>query len=175
MNKAKSIIMSLSAAVAVTAFMLLVSMPPQVKAEDDHSMHQGHMSNKGTVMTLEALHSRELPMLSHSIEKVIQAVKSDDDKTALAELLKAQKSVAMIEQTLGKHVKPEFANTKCPIMGSPINPEKVSDDLVRDFKGQKVAFCCGGCPATWDKLSDAEKESKLIKAKPQIQSHKHDH
>ena len=41
MNKAKSIIMSLSAAVAVTAFMLLVSMPPQVKAEDDHSMHQG--------------------------------------------------------------------------------------------------------------------------------------
>ena len=175
MNKANSIIMSLSAVVIVTAFMLLVSMPLQVKAESDHSMHQGHMSEKGTVVTLETLHSQKLPMLSHSIEKAIQAVKSSDDEAALSELLKAQKSVDAIEKALGTHIKPKFANTKCPIMGSPINPEKVSDDLIRDFKGQKVAFCCGGCPATWDKLSDTEKESKLTKAKPQSQPHKHEH
>jgi hypothetical protein len=175
MNKTKSIIMSLSAVVIVTAFLLFIAMPPQVKAENDHSMHQGHMETKGTVDTLEAIHSQKLPMLSHSIEKAIQAITSGDDKAALSELLKAQESVDTIEQALGKHIEPQFANTKCPIMGSPINPEKVSDNLIRDYKGQKVAFCCGGCPATWDKLSDAEKESKLTKVKPQTQSHKHDH
>lgn len=175
MNKTTAIIMSVSAFVVVTAFLLLVSMPLQVRAENDHSMHQGHMSKKGTVLTLETLHSQKLPMLSHSIEKAIQAIKSGDDKTALSELLKAQKSVGTIEQALGKHIKPKFVNIKCPIMGSPINPEKVSGNLVRDFKGQKVAFCCGGCPATWDKLSDTEKELKLSKVKPQIQSPKHDH
>ena len=35
-----------------------------------------------------------------------------------------------------------FANTKCPIMGRPIDPAKVTESLTRDYKGQKVAFCC---------------------------------
>jgi hypothetical protein len=54
-----------------------------------------------------------------------------------------------------------FANDHCPIMGTPIDPAKVPEGLTREFKGQKVAFCCAGCPAAWDKLSDAEKEAKL--------------
>ena len=36
-------------------------------------------------------------------------------------------------------------------------------NLVREFNGQQVAFCCGGCPAGWDKLSDADKAAKLAK------------
>jgi hypothetical protein len=46
-------------------------------------------------------------------------------------------------------------------MGGAVDPNTVPDSLTREFKGQKVGFCCGGCPGTWDKLSDAEKEAKF--------------
>jgi hypothetical protein len=55
----------------------------------------------------------------------------------------------------------KFVNARCPIMGGAINPARVTDDLTREYKGQKVAFCCGGCPPEWDKLSPAEKDAKL--------------
>ncbi len=58
-----------------------------------------------------------------------------------------------------------YVNTRCPIMGTDIDPANVPANLVREYKGQKVAFCCGGCPAAWDKLSDSEKDEKLAKAK----------
>jgi hypothetical protein len=54
-----------------------------------------------------------------------------------------------------------FANTKCPIMGSAINPSKVTEGLTRVYKGRKIAFCCGMCPGQWDKLTDAQKDAKL--------------
>jgi hypothetical protein len=57
-----------------------------------------------------------------------------------------------------------FVNDKCPIQGEAIDPAKVTPDLVREYKGQKVAFCCGMCPPQWDKLTDAEKDAKLAKA-----------
>ncbi len=59
----------------------------------------------------------------------------------------------------------QFANAKCPIMGSVINPEKVTADLIKEFKGQKVAFCCAGCPDKWDALSDEDKATKLLASK----------
>ncbi|MBI5722395.1 MAG: hypothetical protein HZA50_00395 [Planctomycetes bacterium] len=52
-------------------------------------------------------------------------------------------------------------NARCPILGKKINPDSVPASLTREFKGQKVGFCCGGCPGAWDKLTDAEKEAKL--------------
>ena len=57
----------------------------------------------------------------------------------------------------------EYANVRCPmmVMGKPIDPAKVTDDLKRDYKGQKVAFCCAACPPKWDKLTDTEKDAKL--------------
>ena len=59
-----------------------------------------------------------------------------------------------------------IVNTNCPIMsGSKLNPEKITPDLIREFKGQKVGFCCAGCPRKWDGLSDADKEKALAKAK----------
>lgn len=58
-----------------------------------------------------------------------------------------------------------YANTRCPIMNNPIDPTDVPPALVREYKGKKVAFCCGGCPAQWDKLTDAEKDAKLEAAK----------
>ncbi|MHC4926191.1 MAG: hypothetical protein ACYTER_02480 [Planctomycetota bacterium] len=173
MNKTKSIIASLSIITVVSAFLLFTPTLIQAKEGHDHKMHEA----KGKPLTLKAIHSHQLPMLSDTLEKAIQAIKSGDDKTALSELLKAQKSVKTVKQALGKHVQPKFVNTKCPIMGSPINPAKVPGNLIREYKGEKVAFCCGGCPAMWDKLSDKEKESKLskVKVKTESQSHNHSH
>ena len=59
----------------------------------------------------------------------------------------------------------QFANTHCPLMGNEIDLDKVTPELTREFNGQKVAFCCAGCPAHWDKLSADEKATKLAQAK----------
>lgn len=60
----------------------------------------------------------------------------------------------------------KFVNVRCPVMDTPIDPAKVPESLTRLYKGEKVAFCCAGCPAGWDKLSDAEKDAKLAKVRP---------
>jgi hypothetical protein len=56
-------------------------------------------------------------------------------------------------------------NTKCPITGGALSPDGVAENLTRDYKGQKIGFCCDGCPAEWDKLTDANKDAELAKAK----------
>ena len=58
---------------------------------------------------------------------------------------------------------PTFVNDRCPVTGEAIDPAKVPADLTREFKGQKVAFCCSMCPPQWDRLSDQEKQAKLDK------------
>ena len=126
-------------------------------------------------LSLAKIHSKKLPMVSQSIDKAIKAVETGDKKVALAELHKAQKMLAKINAGIAKHVKPEFANVRCPIMGAPINPDKVAKNLIRDYKNQKIAFCCAGCPATWDKLTDAEKDSKLAKVKPKPMKNHSEH
>ncbi len=116
-------------------------------------------------LSLEKIHTENLPIVILSIDKAAKAIESGDNKTALAELHKARKMLIAIYGAIGTHLKPQFANNRCPIMGSPINPEKVAANLIRDYKGQKVAFCCAGCPSTWDKLTDAQKQAKLPKVK----------
>ena len=54
-------------------------------------------------------------------------------------------------------------NDRCPIMGNKIDPAKVPADLIVDFGGKKVGFCCAGCPAAWNKLDDAKKKEALDK------------
>ena len=76
----------------------------------------------------------------------------------------AQKAGPASTPTTQKQEAPAFANVRCPIMpSSVIDPAKVTAKLTRTHKGKKVAFCCAGCPAAWDKLSDAEKDAKLAK------------
>lgn len=119
-------------------------------------------------LSLDMIHSRELPIAILSIDKAAKAVESGDNKTVLAELDKALNTLIAIYGAFGTHVKPQFANNCCLIMGSPINPEKVTKNLIRDYKGQKVAFCCAGCPSMWDKLTDTQKQAKLAKVKPEL-------
>jgi len=137
--------------------------------------HQSAVSKNAT--SLEKLHAEHLPVVMASVKKAAEAVESGDKKAALIELRKAQMVLTIIHSDLGKHIKPQFANNRCPIMNSPIKTEKVAKSLIRDYKGQKIAFCCAGCPAAWDKLSEARKQAKLAKVKPapmQMHSeHKH--
>lgn len=52
-------------------------------------------------------------------------------------------------------------NSHCPMMGNAINSSKVAPGLTREYNGQKIGFCCGGCPAAWDKLTPEQKDTKL--------------
>jgi hypothetical protein len=52
-------------------------------------------------------------------------------------------------------------NTRCPMMGTEIDPENVPENLTRPYKGKTIGFCCGGCPQAWDRLSDEQKTAKL--------------
>lgn len=75
----------------------------------------------------------------------------------------AQPSTAPAEEATAA-VEVAFANVKCPMMGTKIDPTNVPASLIREFKGKKVAFCCPECPGAWDELSDEEKKSKLKSA-----------
>jgi len=132
----------------------------------DHAKMSMKSHTEAGPLSLDKLYPGHFPMVSQSIDKAIRAIELGDKKAALAELAKAKRMFAAIDQAIGKLVKPEFANIKCPIMRSPINPDKVGKNLIRAYKGQKIAFCCGGCPASWDKLSDADKHAKLLKVLP---------
>ena len=133
-----------------------------------HSGHTGWMDMKqpakAAALSLESIHAKHVPMVVMSIDKAKKALASGDRRAVLAELNKAQEMLVAIHAALGKHVRPQFANNLCPIMGAPINAEKVTKNLIRDYKGQKVAFCCAGCPTTWDKFTAAQKQAKLAKA-----------
>ncbi len=160
--------------IAGIAVIVAISLPlATTKAETGHE-HSGKMEMKkgmkkhvkADVLTLEKIHSKHVPMVSKAIEKAIEAIEAGNSKDALAELHKAKKMIVGINEAIGKHIKPKFVNSKCPMWGAPIEPDKITEDLIREYKGQKVAFCCKECPPEWDKLTDAEKDAKLAKAKP---------
>jgi len=134
----------------------------------DHAGHQAMLANpaseKAVLVSLDTIHAKQLPAIEAAVQKAIQDLEVGHTQAALAELRHAQRALTVTRQALGMHLKPKFANTVCPIMGSPINPDKVPANLVREYKGEKVAFCCAGCPAAWDQLSDAEKTTKLKQA-----------
>ncbi len=132
-------------------------------------MNMKHSSIIAGTLSLGKIHTENLPIVMLSVDKAVRAIESGDKKTALAELHKARKMLIAIYGAIGTHLKPQFVNNRCPIMGLPINPEKVIKNLVRDYMGQKVAFCCVGCPSTWDKLPNAQKQAKLAKVKPTLQ------
>ncbi len=175
MSKRTSVLMIIG--VICVAAAVVVNLPlNRAGAQAGHEGH-GHMPGmtmpkaaQAPSLSLEKVHSGHLPMVSASIDKAIKAVESGDKKTALAQLNMAKKMIAEINLAIGKLVKPKFANARCPIMNSPINPNKVTKDLIRDYKGEKIAFCCAGCPAAWDKLSDTAKAAKLAKVKPAPQN-----
>jgi hypothetical protein len=135
------------------------------KAADAHAGHSSHNQVSPTPTTQAV----KLAEVSAAIDAAKKAIASGDSKTALAELDKAKAllasatapaSVATTGTAPAKAVV-KVVNTKCPIMGGAVDPNKLSDALIRDFNGQKIGFCCGGCPGQWDKLSDADRQAKF--------------
>lgn len=57
-------------------------------------------------------------------------------------------------------------NSKCPVSGEPVDPAKLAD-----YKGQKVALCCGNCLAKFKKEPEkfASKIVPDLKKKPEPQ------
>ncbi|MFH1717690.1 MAG: hypothetical protein ABIF19_10090 [Planctomycetota bacterium] len=115
--------------------------------------------------SIEEIYSLRLPQAILTIGDAVKAIESGDKNTELAELSKAVNMLVEIREALGKHIRPQLANSRCPIMGSAINAGTIAANLTRDYNGQKVGFCCGGCPTTWDNLADAQKQAKLSAAK----------
>ncbi len=104
--------------------------------------------------------SKQLTAALAAVESAEKAVQSGDKAKALASLAQVKRILNEARKPLAP-VKVGFLNARCPIMGSQINPKKVTPGLVRKYKGGKVAFCCGGCPPAWDKLTDAQRAAKL--------------
>jgi hypothetical protein len=72
------------------------------------------------------------------------------------------------------HTKAEHGvvNVRCPIMGTKIDPADVPEELTRQWKGKTVGFCCPGCPAKWDELTDEQKKEKLKAVMPEMKRRK---
>lgn len=114
-------------------------------------------------------HMQAVAKLNDSLAAALKAAKAGDAKTAATEIAKAQQLLAGMQKRMASR-KPvagpegktgKIVNARCPIMGSKVNPDKIPAKLIREFNGKKVGFCCGGCPAAWDKLADSAKAAKL--------------
>ena len=79
-------------------------------------------------------------------------------------MMQIQSSLNALRQALGAQAGPRFLNDRCPIMGTKIDPDNVAAELIRVYGQGKVAFCCGGCPAQWDHLTEAQKTARLKEA-----------
>ncbi|MBW8001366.1 MAG: hypothetical protein FVQ80_05020 [Planctomycetes bacterium] len=162
MNRVKLVTLSI-----VGMFLIALVVSPLAEAKDKMKKGGGKRMPGGYI--IHKLHKQHVPDLTKAIDEAIEAIKADNKELALQKLGQAKKTVAQVKKTVGRYVKkhakpePKFVNNKCPFMGAPINPDKVTANLTRDYKGKKVAFCCAGCPTKWDKLSDEQKEEKLAK------------
>ena len=154
---------------SVVALAMIIGFSlPMMSVADTTGYHQSHVASKTAkakqetpAVIIDRIHAERLPATLKTIDKALEAINAGDTKKALAELVKARKVLVAIDKDLGKLISPKFVNARCPIMDSPINPSKVSKKLTKHYKGQQVAFCCAGCPAAWDKLTEAEKDTKL--------------
>jgi hypothetical protein len=122
-------------------------------------------------------HMAKMAEASKALDAAKKAADSGDAKAASAEISKASALLKEVQDSMNKMMGGggaaapadaaatiAVANAKCPILGGAVNSAKWPVVLTRDYKGQKVGFCCGGCPETWDKLSDADKDKKLADA-----------
>ena len=119
---------------------------------------------------MKAACGEKLAKLSAALKAAQTAIDAGDTKTASAKIAWAQEQLGKMKKFASekckaakatKAAKAGFINSTCPIMGSKIDPAKITESLTREFDGKKVALCCGGCPGQWDKLSDADKKAKL--------------
>ncbi|MFI4872650.1 MAG: hypothetical protein ACIAQ0_05990 [Phycisphaerales bacterium JB058] len=54
-----------------------------------------------------------------------------------------------------------FVNETCPIGGEAV----MAEGGKAEYKGNDVGFCCPGCKAGWEDMSEADKDAFITKAK----------
>jgi hypothetical protein len=138
------------------------------------SMQDEHPCIRGKHQSMQKMCAARLDQVIKAIDAATKAVEGGRKVVALAELKKARGVVALCRETMLDMGKRRIANARCPIMGTKLDPEKVSPDLTRRYMGRKVGFCCAGCPQQWDKLSSAEKDERLEKVVPPKPVHEPD-
>ena len=111
--------------------------------------------------------ARRLSAIQEAVARAVGHLEAGHPQEALQELKQIQSSLESLRQVIDKNTAPLFVNDRCPIMGTPIDPTKVPMALTRRYEGQKVAFCCAGCPQAWDRLGNAERTAKLALVCPQ--------
>jgi hypothetical protein len=115
-------------------------------------------------------HKAKVEALSKALDEAKKAADSGDAKAAATAINKASALLKEAQESMNKMMAgtaPATAavvNARCPMTGEKIDSSKVTMDLVATYKGQKIGFCCGGCPEAWAKLSDADKDKKLAEA-----------
>ncbi len=111
--------------------------------------------------SVPAIDVKRLAAIQEAVARAIAHLEAGHQQEALTELKLVQGSLESLRQAIEKNAASAFVNDRCPIMGTPIDPAKVSAALIRVHEGHKVAFCCAGCPQTWDRLGNPEKAAKL--------------
>ena len=168
MNSGKNPVVKLAVVliclVAGISYVAAGSYAQQNKQPEEGSLPQRTDEEIRAVENLDTIDSNRLSAIQKMLARAIQHLEAGHQQEALKELRQAQTSLETVRQSLGKHVEPPIVNARCPIMGSRINTTRVSASLTRMYDGRRVAFCCAGCPGTWDQLDDAQKAAKLKSA-----------
>lgn len=112
--------------------------------------HAGHAQHRAQV-------SRSVREALAKVAEARQAITGGNQQAALEALAEIEQSLTSVHG----RVRPTVVNANCPMMGSPVDPARVTPALYREHEGQGVGFCCGGCPAAWDRLSDEQKAERL--------------
>jgi hypothetical protein len=143
------------AGVALTVLLAAVGI-----RADDHAEHSQVKGCAAGACAVEqpAHHNMHIAKALRQIAAARAALNNGDTDAALAGLAAAEQALLA--------VRPPVGNTSCPIMGNAIDPKNVKPSLYRTFQGKGVGFCCAGCPAAWDKLSDEAKAEKVKSAMP---------
>ena len=105
-----------------------------------------------------------------AIKAAIEAIDAGNAATAKVEMEKADKLLSNVHKCMKENMQQmPCSNTKCPIEGKSIDRMDCPKKLTCMYKGSKVGFCCAGCPAEWDKLTDEEKDAKLKDVTPSME------
>lgn len=105
----------------------------------------------------------QLSAFQEAIARAIGRLEAGHQQEALEELKQLRTSLGSPRQATDKNATPSFVNDRCPITGTPIDPAKVLVEMTRMHEGCKVAFCCTGCPQTWDRLGSPWRDAKLAR------------
>ena len=148
--------------------------------EQDHQTMHAHMAEmmkkmKGHMEAMKAMEQdmqkmkeemgqkEETKPMEAKMEAMMKKMKEGMPKEEMKK--DGEMKCPMCKKMMAEAAKTEkVVNVRCPITGNKIDADHVAANLTTEFKGQKVGFCCGACPAAWDKLSDQEKQEKLSKA-----------